>query len=171
MDFSQLRWFLPPSKRAMVFVDGENLVCRFQEMVSSGSRPHPETQHRPDVFVWQRGFSHLVAASHDVLRTYYYTSAIGDDDYLAAIHDELAAIEFMRHQASNGSGYLLPRVFKRAKGTVRSKGVDIALAVELLGNATRKNVDAVLLLSGDGDFVPLVEEVMRHGVTVHLGKR
>jgi len=61
-----------------------------------------------------------------------------------------------------------PEVFKRLRNRDRAKGVDIALATDLLGNAHRDNYDAAVLLAGDGDYVPLVEEVKRLGKQVHV---
>jgi len=53
-------------------------------------------------------------------------------------------------------------------GNIRQKGVDVRLAVEMLDNAFRKNMGAVLLLAGDADFVPLVEAVTRLGTWVEV---
>jgi hypothetical protein len=41
------------SRRMMVFVDGENLTMRFQDMVKKGKMPRPEVTVIPDIFVWQ----------------------------------------------------------------------------------------------------------------------
>src|SRR5829696_8160198 len=49
-----------------------------------------------------------------------------------------------------------------------TKAVDIALATGLLGNAYRDNYDAAVLVAGDGDYVPLVEEAKRLGKVVHV---
>ena len=46
------------------------------------------------------------------------------------------------------------------------KGVDVRLAVEMLSDAQAGHLDVALLLAGDADFVPLVDEVRRHGVNV-----
>jgi uncharacterized LabA/DUF88 family protein len=59
-------------------------------------------------------------------------------------------------------------VFKKPAKSRSGKGVDIRLCVDVLGHVYRGNTDAVLLMSGDGDFEPLIEEVMRAGVQVFL---
>jgi uncharacterized protein (TIGR00288 family) len=59
-------------------------------------------------------------------------------------------------------------VFKRDKGTKRSKGVDIALTIEALMQSYNKNVDSILLMTGDGDFLPLINEIKRMGIFVYL---
>ena len=47
----------------------------------------------------------------------------------------------------------------------RQKGVDIALAVDTLRHAERRNMDTCLLISGDGDFRPLVEALVEMGLS------
>ena len=48
----------------------------------------------------------------------------------------------------------------------RQKGVDVQLAVDMLVGAFEEAYDVAVLLAGDADFVPVVEEVKRHGVLV-----
>jgi uncharacterized LabA/DUF88 family protein len=60
-----------------------------------------------------------------------------------------------------------PRVFSKSKGR-RSKRVDISLATDMLGHAHRKNYDIAILVSGDEDYVPLVEAVAAEGRRVVL---
>lgn len=45
----------------------------------------------------------------------------------------------------------------------RQKQVDVQLAVDMLGNAFAKNYEIALLVAGDQDFVPVVNEVARLG--------
>ena len=48
----------------------------------------------------------------------------------------------------------------------RQKGVDVLLAVDMLSASFRQVFDIAVLVAGDADFVPLVHEVRRLGVTV-----
>lgn len=57
-----------------------------------------------------------------------------------------------------------PILIKKRDG--REKGVDIALAIEMLANAFNQNYETVLLVAGDEDYVRLVNEVKRYGPTV-----
>src|SRR4051812_22386937 len=88
-------------------------------------------------------------------RSYYFTSAQGDADLMDDVGAKLWNLGFT------------PHVFKRS-GTRHSKGVDIALTNEMLSHAFRDNYDSAALVSGDGDYVPLVEEVKRIGKRVHV---
>lgn len=46
------------------------------------------------------------------------------------------------------------------------KGVDVALAVDALQVGLRGLIDVAVLVSGDGDLVPLARELMKNGVRV-----
>lgn len=61
----------------------------------------------------------------------------------------------------------LPKVFVKARNRA-SKAVDIALATDMLTHAFRGNFDVAVLLAGDGDYLPLVQEVQRLGKRVHV---
>ncbi|MGD7035160.1 hypothetical protein [Methylotuvimicrobium buryatense] len=46
---------LPNLGRMMVFVDGENLVLRFQAMVAEGRMPIDDIAYEKDIYVWSNG--------------------------------------------------------------------------------------------------------------------
>lgn len=48
------------------------------------------------------------------------------------------------------------------------KQVDVLIAVDMVGMAQRDEYDLAYLLSADGDFVPVVREVQRHGKRVFV---
>lgn len=156
-----------PSRRIMVFVDGENLVFRYQSMLKRGFIPRDDLVHEPDVYVWNESFT-LLAQQHEILRVTYYTYAIGDDTRLDAIRKELRTQRFARHMASRLPNSVTPCVFKKLARGQNGKGVDIQLTVDVLSHVYKGNVDAILLLSGDGDYGPLIDEVLRNGVQVFL---
>ena len=161
----------------MVFVDGENLVCRYQDMLSQGwQHKHfdpgiMETLiHIKDVLVWHPRFTALASEfKTPILRATYYTSAQGDEDYLDQLRDKVKEIPF--EAPSYGNNYptnLTPLVVQRKANKRQSKGVDISLTVDVLSHVYRNNIDAVCLLSGDGDYAPLAEEVIRNGKQLYL---
>lgn len=160
-------WFRPPSRKMMVFADGENLVCRYQAMLGKGFIPRDDMAHVKDAYVWCHAYPHE-AQQHEVLRATYYTSATGDDARLNQIRDELKELKVGRHRASFTPNTLSPCVFKKHNKSRSSKGVDIQMCVDILGNVYRGNTDSILIMSGDGDFVPLIEEVKRAGVLVYV---
>ncbi len=154
----------PPGKRTMCFVDGENLVFRYQDMVQAGLKPNASSiTHIPNIFVWH---PFLRGEERDVVRVNYYTSAVGDDDKLDQIRDQIGKV------ITTPSGYgrrVCAHVFKKPKATNKSKLVDITLAIDALRHVHDDQLDTLYLFSGDADFVPLIKEIMRHGKQLVVG--
>jgi uncharacterized LabA/DUF88 family protein len=167
MDRSLDPYFARPTSRLMGFVDGENLVARYQAMLKEGFVPRDDMCHVPDALVWYPAFTQL-AGYHEILRVTYYTSVVGDEQRQAGLKQQIRALTFSKHSASMLPNNVTPCVFKRDASTRRSKGVDIQLCVDALTHVHRRNVDAILLLTGDGDYIPLIDEVLRNGIQVFL---
>lgn len=147
----------------MIFVDGENLVFRYQSMVAAGWKPRTDDVcHISDSVIWHSSFSQGIRLDQ-VLRATYYTYAVGDDVRVDEIETRIKGLQFTPHRNSTLPSYLTPCVFKKQKQSAKAKGVDIALTVDVLGHVHHDNVDTVILLSGDGDYLPLIKEVQRSG--------
>ena len=150
-----------PSKW-MTFVDGENLAIRAKSLAANrGLHLLGGDHYEEDVFVWIPGQSAtqvnvvLTRTQNmiDAARATYYASVRGDHPKVADIRERLWNLGFN------------PAVFKRtAEG--KSKGVDVALTKDLLSHAFQGNYDGAVLIAGDGDYVPLIEEVKRLGKIV-----
>lgn len=159
------------SRRMMVFVDGENLTMRFQDMVKKGRTPRPEVKVIPDVFVWQPN-TIVEALRLEIVRVTYYSYAVGTDEQFQRWCAEIRAIQYQFRESVGqwqGAGFLYPKLFKKLKQSAKRKGVDISIAVDALTHAHRDSIDIVYLISGDGDYKPLIEEVIRSGKQVYLG--
>jgi uncharacterized LabA/DUF88 family protein len=150
-------------KRWMLFVDGENLTIRAQEVAKQQGVDLTEKTQFPlyleNIYFWPAGilpFSQCwvsrAHAPHAAERSYYYTCTPGDKPAIDAVRDALWTVGFS------------PVVMHKVKGA-RAKGVDISLTKDMLSQAFLDNYDIAVLIAGDGDFIPLVEEVKR------LGKR
>ncbi len=148
----------------MMFVDGENLTLRAQKIAAKENvNLEAGKFYEPDVFVWAKGdFGNesTITDWHRVLdlgcgsvRSYYYTSVQGDDDELDRVRAALWEIGFQ------------PEVFKKQKGQ-KSKGVDITLTKDLLLHAFHNHYDIAVLVAGDADYIPLINEVKRFGKIV-----
>ena len=158
---------MAPTRRAMVFIDGENLVARYQAMVTEGWCPGKEVIHEIDTYVWTRLTE--MPDHHKILRATYYTYAQGDEDKVVKTCDSI------RNMSFNTTTFplerfcnLYPRVFKKSRNA-KAKGVDIQMTVDILTHTYQNNLDLVYLLSGDGDYKPVIEECIRHGKVVHVG--
>ena len=156
---------IPPvhTERAMVFIDGENLVFRYQDM-AQGRKINTNSKHHRDAYIWHQHLSGEIPAR--VLRVGYYTSVVGDDPHVVSIRTELAGIEAPRSRMS--SIQICPFVFKRSSKSKKNKIVDVNLTIDVLRHTYQNDLDIVCLMSGDGDYLPLIKEVMRQGKQVYV---
>jgi len=142
-------------KRCMMFIDGENLTIRAQKIAEAGN-----IHHRQDVYLWFHFHPAEIFAGErcmrspsQMVRSYYYTAICGGTEALPEVKKHLWDIGFT------------PVVFTKAKDKP-AKGVDIALTKDMLSHAFLNNYDVAVLVAGDGDYVPLVQEVKRLGKIV-----
>jgi len=148
----------------MVFVDGENFTIRGQELASRKALELREGEYySKDTFLWVPNSgahthfnSDYLQVTPQPIRSFYYTSVVGDAQRMLDIRGRLWALRFQ------------PVVFEKKKQQDKAKGVDIALTKDMLTNAFLNNYDVAVLFAGDGDYVPVVEEVKRLGRIVDL---
>ena len=138
------KYYQKPNRRMMIFIDGENLVCRYQAMLKKGHTPRKEIFHEPDVAVWSPAYS-SVSRHHEILRATYYTYATGDETRIETVRSDIKAQQFNAHQMSELPRNLTPCVFKKEKKAVSGKGVDIQLCVDVLSHVYGGNADAIHL--------------------------
>lgn len=156
----------------MLFVDGENFTIEGEKIAQEkGIELIEGSFYEPGVFLWLptiepvgkgKGFAtddrHYDCPSIWVrgtaIRAHYFTTFTGNDEKSSKLKMALRKIEFT------------PHLFKRNKQTNKQKGLDISLATELLTNAFMKNFDVVVLIAGDADYLPLIEQVKRLGRSV-----
>jgi len=156
----------PSYKRMMVFIDGENLVFRFQEMDKINTRLSGLFFEK-DIFVWH---PNTIKSTDqlEILRATYYTYAVGDDLRINELNTNIKELTFQKDGRSALPNFLKPVVFKKNIKGIKNKGVDIKMAVDILSNVYNNNLDVVYLVSGDGDYLPVIKEILRHGKQVYL---
>lgn len=151
-------------EQTLIFVDGENLVFRYEEMLNEGHIPRPDNIHIPGCFVWNQ----RVLNDHlwRIKRLSYYTSVVGDDDRVRTVRQKISATQFVcREIEKKATGQIIPFVRKKSNRSRKESICDIAIAVDVMRACYRDHAETVWIFSGDGDFVQLLEEV------VHSGKR
>lgn len=161
---------------ALIFVDGENLTLRYQEMVTQGRSSLPTNSHFSDAFIWNQ--SVLDEHLWNLKRISYYTSVVGDDDKVRAVRNEIAGTKFICRNGAvagpTGTGYmhrtgqLMPFVRKKAARSRKESICDVQLAVDVLRACYRDHARIIWIFTGDGDFLPLFEEVVHSGKTVYV---
>lgn len=154
-----------PAHTWMSFVDGENLAIQGRKVAEeNGISLREGKNYKEDVFVWfprTRATSRIAVAGGPLpicnvaTRAYYYTSLVGSEADVDLVRRSIWKLGFD------------PQVFKKSKRH-KSKGVDIALAKDMLSHAFLGHYEVAVLMAGDGDYVPLVEEIKRLGKPVFV---
>lgn len=113
---------------------------------------------------------HSVVGEGELLRAYYYTCMPFQSE---------PPTEEERGRYAKKDQFLsvvrrLPRFevrlgkIQRIGDEVRQKRVDILLAIELVSLAWKGSIDRAVVVAGDSDFVPAVEQAKDAGVVVQL---
>ena len=141
---------------------------RYQDMVASGRKPDARVVHIPDVFVWHPN----VIRWHDlrrVLRVACYTSVVGDDARVMDVKRTIAQNTYVSLADEGGMpGQIVPAVFKKPARSQKTRNVDIQIVIDVMRYTFTDEIDRVYLASGDGDYLPLLQEVMRRGKQVEV---
>jgi len=159
-----------PLPRSILFIDGENLCIRYQEMHREGRLPRNDVVHHKDTFVWR---SQITGAEtfrlEKVVRVCYYTSVVGDDDKVVQVKQRLSQLQYDSRGDDGGIvGRVVPVVFKKVSKSQKVKNVDIQIVIDVMRFAFTDEIERVYLASGDGDYLPLIHEVMRRGKQVEI---
>ena len=149
-----------PLPRSIILIDGENLVSRYENMLSQGltvkDRLASELHCIRGVFIWHHYLIGMPVAS-SVIRCIYYTSAVGDDPHIREIERSIRKAQYAFGPADSYKWQaVVPRVFKKENGSRPSKRVDIQICIDALTCDDQGGIDEVLLFTGDGDFLPLI---------------
>lgn len=138
----------------MTFVDGTNFLCHSSEELDvrfKAEKPPPCALSAATTLIYLLGQRKLGTGR---IRNYWFSYYKGSEVDYKQIAEELRKNDFE------------PVLFKK-RGD-REKGVDIALAKEMLVNAFNQNFELGLLVAGDEDYVCLVNEVKRYGQIIYL---
>jgi uncharacterized LabA/DUF88 family protein len=155
-------------QRYMFFIDGENLVFRFQDMKKDGYEPNPGIFYLPDTYVWAGNISVPSIKETLIIRANYYTSVWGDENKVQTVANEIKT-PLSIQPTVGGTRNLYPVLFKKIRKSVKAKSVDIQLTIDILSNVYQNNIDTICIFSGDGDFAPVLKEAIRYGKRVFVG--
>jgi uncharacterized LabA/DUF88 family protein len=84
------------------------------------------------------------------------------DDGIAREQGLLVALKYM------GYTRVISRSLRRRPNNQHKSDIDVALALDVWEAARHKHIDVVILVSGDSDFVPLVERLQHLGIVVDV---
>lgn len=152
----------------MLFVDGENLAIQGQKLAEAeGIELMPGPYYEAESFLWPPSYGHSSLLSSlagelrpfprfPPLQAHYYTTAVGDDRLIASLRLKIREAGFK------------PHVFKKQSKAKKTKGVDISLARDLLVHGFEGGFSFALLIAGDQDYLPLVEELQSRRLAVFV---
>ena len=143
------------SDRIMVFIDSSNLYHSLQNHCGRADLDYEK-------------FSSKLAGNRRLVRTYYYGARIDrtkQPDLYREQQRFLGALENVPLFELR-LGQLVYRNWP-VEGPIE-KGVDIKLATDMLIHASRDNYDVAILVSGDTDFVDMVQAVKDLGRNVEV---
>ncbi len=134
-----------PRERVQVFIDGSNLYHSLKGECSKTSLDY-------------YGFANMLVNKRKLIRTTFYIGTVthnadmakNQQKFLNALRQTPYITVKTRPLKSHGSG-------------AREKGVDILLATDMLIGAMSNGYDTTILVSGDGDFAPVLDEIKRTG--------
>lgn len=70
---------------------------------------------------------------------------------------------------SNNSGYIIKTSFNKIAREQRiEKKVDIKIAIDMISLAYENEYDTAVLVSGDGDFIPVVKKIIELGKEIEI---
>ena len=139
-------------------------------MLDAGQKPNDMVKHVRDVYVWVP--SVVWPALNVVIRATYYTYVVGSDEAVLGTSEQIRSMTFNQYSVPGQAApsrlinTLTPRVFSKLKNR-SGKGVDIQMTVDILSNIYQGNVESVLIVSGDGDYEPVLAECKRMGKQVY----
>ena len=132
-------------EKVMIYIDGSNFY-------------HGLKRHNIATTLDYYKFSILLCGDRKLVRTYYYNVPVkqhmGNYKSQQKFFSQLDGTPYLKK--------VLGRLEKRGS-TYVEKGVDIKLATDMLRMAYRNLYDVAILVSGDGDFEPVVESVEELG--------
>jgi uncharacterized LabA/DUF88 family protein len=133
--------------RVAVFIDGANVYRAFKT-----------------VFGWTR-YSPLqlaagLAAGRHGVRTAFYIAAVPQEMGADVYADQQ---RFLRRLGQQRELVVWTGRMAQADGVWHEKGVDVKIATDMVSLAYRDLYDAAILVSGDGDLAPAVQEIRRIG--------
>ena len=85
-----------------------------------------------------------------------------------ATEDQLRKDRNLHHDLLHAG--IEPKYFPMSQTEKKEKGVDVALALDAMHVGLEGYLDVAVLVSGDGDLVPLARALMKQGVRVGIAR-
>ena len=146
------------NERVVIFIDGSNVYHILHKLYGKSK---PLTKFSFDKFV---GY---IAGNRKLVRTYYYTAPLDREKDESTYAKQQRFFENLKKISD--FNLVLCRMQKEkidGKTVYTVKEDDIHLAVDMLKLAYNNAYDTAIIISSDGDFVPVVKAVKEKGKKV-----
>ncbi len=149
-------------ERVAIFVDAENFHYGLKSIRKWYS----------DFYFDFEKFWKYVAKKRKLIKVWYVTAPLKGNQSLN--HDQQIMLSRMRNIKNFECKVVLckrqeiPPKFDGMDSRYKIKQDDVALAVEMVHEATKNNYDVAVLISSDGDMMPAVERIKELGKKVEL---
>ena len=152
----------PSLTRLMAFVDGGYLRTEYKRKYNLELIDFTKLKNR-----LESEFNANCGGKYngDLVRVYYYDAIVEPTNSHYNEQQEF----FSRIRSVNGYHVQLGKLTptgKNGTGSLKQKGVDVQLAVDMITKAYQDQYDFAILLAGDGDFVNVVNAVKDSGKRV-----
>ncbi len=133
--------------RVMVFIDYRNLMSKYNDgtMVA-------------DIF----RLTQILVGNRDLVGAYIFDGKIAGEDREP---EEQAALNKLR---SIGFRLITREAMVWRKDHYEQKEVDVSLAVEMMEHALMNHYDVAIVVSGDRDYIPVIQKVQAAGKRVEV---
>jgi len=134
-------------KRMAIFIDGSNLYHSLRDLLGHARINYGKLVEK-------------LSDGHELYRTYYYNALLNQQADPGGYQSQqrflstLRALPFFE---------LRMGILKQRGSTWVEKGIDVKVAVDMIGMAYQDQYDVAMLVSGDGDYVDCVKAVKAAG--------
>jgi len=140
--------------RSLIIIDGSNFYFKLKSLNLTGLSAFDYS-----------GFNKYIARRSKIVSATYYIGKVRTDGTAKAQklfnHQRQLFAQLQKHQVKYSLGYLL-----KSGGKFHEKGVDVAMAVDMLIAAYEDQVDRIILVSSDTDLLPAIKKAISLGKIV-----
>ncbi len=138
-----------PNERVAIFIDGGNMFHAINAM---------------KIKINYKKLIDILKKDRWLLRAYFYTG-VPSGDLPKEIREQLKKQQGFLNELQNLGIKVKTIPLKKTPEGYIEKGIDILIATDMISLAFKDGYDTAILVSGDSDFVPVVEKIQE------LGKR
>ena len=136
--------------RQMIFIDGSNLY-------------HESDRFSKGLRIDFNKFREELSGNHDLIRTFYYASVPANPTT-----DQAGFFKKLGYLGYKTRIKPLRETMINGRRETREKGIDVALATDLVAYGMRRAFDWATIVSGDQDFCEAIEQVQSQGLRVEV---